>query len=105
QQAQLNRLVIEEMAEGVMVTDRQGRVRTANPAARRLLAVQGSTPPPPFQLRGVPAWRPLVQAVEQAFANPLHADVGQELSLRFDDQSSRALRLRVRFTKGRDGQA
>ena len=105
QQAQLNRLVIEEMAEGVMVTDRQGRVRTANPAARRLLAAQGSTPAPPFQLRGVPAWRPLVQAVEQAFANPLHADVGQELSLRFDDQSSRALRLRVRFTKGRDGQA
>ncbi|RZI71119.1 MAG: PAS domain-containing protein, partial [Pseudomonas sp.] len=105
QQAQLNRLVIEEMAEGVLVTDRQGRVRTANPAARRLLAVQGSTPPPPFQLRGVPAWEPLVQAVEQAFANPSHADVGHELSLRFDDQSSRALRLRVRFTKGRDGQA
>ncbi|MBC7701756.1 ATP-binding protein [Aquabacterium sp.] len=105
QQAQLNRLVIEEMTEGVMVTDRQGRVRTANPAARRLLAAQGNTSAPPFQLRGVPAWRPLVQAVEQAFANPLHADVGQELSLRFDDQSSRALRLRVRFTKGRDGQA
>ncbi|RZL00126.1 MAG: PAS domain-containing protein [Rubrivivax sp.] len=105
QQAQLNRLVIEEMAEGVMVTDRQGRVRTANPAARRLLAVQGSTGAPPFQLRGVPAWRPLVQAVEQAFANPSHADAGQEVSLRFDDQSSRALRLRVRFTKGRDGQA
>jgi two-component system sensor histidine kinase PilS (NtrC family) len=105
QQAQLNRLVIEEMAEGVMVADRKGRVRTANPAARRLLAVQGSTQEPPFQLRGVPAWRPLVQAVEQAFANPSHADVGQELSLRFDDHSSRALRLRVRFTKGRDGQA
>jgi two-component system sensor histidine kinase PilS (NtrC family) len=105
QQAQLNRLVIEEMAEGVMVTDRQGRVRTANPAARRLLAVQGSTQVPPFQLRGVPAWEPLVQAVEQAFANPLHVDVGHELNLRFDDQTSRALRLRVRFTKGRDGQA
>lgn len=105
QQAQLNRLVIEEMTEGVLVTDRQGRVRTANPAARRLLAVQGSTQAPPFQLRGVPAWEPLVQAVEQAFANPLHVDVGHELNLRFDDQTSRALRLRVRFTKGRDGQA
>ncbi|MDE2400368.1 MAG: histidine kinase [Burkholderiales bacterium] len=105
QQAQLNRLVIEEMAEGVMVTDRLGSVRTANPAARRLLAVQGSTPPPPFQLRGVPAWEPLVQAIEQTFANPSRADDGQELQLRFDDQSRRALRLRVRFTQGRDGKA
>ena len=105
QQAQLNQLVIEEMVEGVLVTDRKGRVRTANPAARRLLAGHGSTQPPPFQLRGVPEWKPLIQAVEQAFANPVNSDSGQELSLRFDDQSSRALRLRVRFTHGRDGQA
>jgi two-component system sensor histidine kinase PilS (NtrC family) len=37
QQGQLNRLVIEEMQDGVLVVDRSGRVRAANPAARRLL--------------------------------------------------------------------
>jgi len=103
QQAQLNRLVIEEMSEGVMVADRQGRVRTANPAARRLLSAHGLVPPAPFQLRGVPAWQGLIKAVELALGNPLRAEEGQEVKLQFDDQSQRDLRLRVRFTRGKGG--
>ncbi len=103
QQAQLNRLVIEEMSEGVMVVDRQGRVRTANPAARRLLAAQGLVPPAPFQLRGVPAWASLIRAVEQALGNQHRAEEGQDVKLQFDDQSQRDLRLRVRFTRGKGG--
>ncbi len=103
QQAQLNRLVIEEMSEGVMVVDRQGRVRTANPAARRLLAAQGLVSPAPFQLRGVPSWADLITAVEKALGNPQRAEDGQEVKLQFDDQTQRELRLRVRFTKGKGG--
>lgn len=103
QQAQLNRLVIEEMSEGVMVVDRQGRVRTANPAARRLLAAQGLVPPAPFQLRGVPSWAGLIAAVERGLGNPQRAEDGQEVKLQFDDQTQRELRLRVRFTKGKGG--
>lgn len=99
QQAELNRLVLEEMAEGVMVVDRRGRVRTANPAARRLLSAHGIASTAPFQLRGVPAWQPLVEAVEGAISRPLQAEGGQEIRLRFDDQSQRELRLRVRFTR------
>lgn len=99
QQAELNRLVLEEMAEGVMVVDRRGRVRTANPAARRLLSAHGIASSAPFQLRGVPAWLPLVQAVEGAMSRPLQAEGGQELRLRFDDHTQRELRLRVRFTR------
>ena len=68
QQAQLNRLVIEEMEDGVLVVDRAGKVRAANPAARRLLAPAGTSRAAPFQLRGVPAWGALVRAVERAFA-------------------------------------
>lgn len=98
QQAELNRLVLEEMAEGVMVVDRRGRVRTANPAARRLLSAHGIASTAPFQLRGVPAWLPLVEAVERALSQPLQAEGGQEVRLRFDDHSQRELRLRVRFT-------
>lgn len=99
QQAELNRLVLDEMTEGVMVVDRRGRVRTANPAARRLLSAHRIASNAPFQLRGVPAWQPLVEAVERAIKHPLQAEGGQELRLRFDDQSQRELRLRVRFTR------
>lgn len=100
QQAQLNRLVMEEMSEGVLVVDRKGHVRSANPAARRLLSSQGLTPSAPFQLRGLPAWQGLVQAVDHAVSAPLQAETGQEVLLRFDDGSRRDLRVRVRFTRG-----
>jgi two-component system, NtrC family, sensor histidine kinase PilS len=105
QQAQLNKLVIEEMGEGVMVVDRKGRVRTANPAARKLLSVQGLAPPAPFQLRGVPAWRGLIKAVELAVGNPQRADQGQDTQLIFDDQLTRDLRVRVRFTRSPESRA
>ena len=52
QQAQLNRLVIEEMQDGVLVVDRRGRVRAANPAARRCWRRAACAAPPPFQLHG-----------------------------------------------------
>ena len=42
QQALLNRLVIEEMADGVLVVDRELRVRATNPAARSLLTIRPS---------------------------------------------------------------
>lgn len=99
QQARLNRLVIEEMTEGVMVVDRQGRVRTANPAARRLLSAQGATPQAPFVLHGVPAWAPLTRAISRGHHESGAADNGQELTLRFDDHSTRDLRVRLRFTR------
>jgi len=102
QQAQLNRLVIEELPEGVLVVDRQGQVRTANPAARRLLSAHGQTPPPPFQLQGVPAWSPLVSAIEQAFGGPIRLNDSREILLTFDDQTRRGLRLRPKFTRNRD---
>ena len=104
-QAQLNKLVIDEMSEGVLVVDRRGRVRTANPSARRLLSAQGSAPQPPFPLTGVPAWRALIEAIELAMANPGRAEVGQEVTLHFDDRSLRELRLRMRFIRGRGAQA
>jgi two-component system, NtrC family, sensor histidine kinase PilS len=105
QQVQLNRLVIEEMPEGMLAVDRQGRVRTANPSARRLLSAHGSVQAPPFQLRGVPAWQPLVQAIEQAFAQPHRQDDSREILLTFDDQTRRGLRMRLKFTRTHEPQA
>ena len=111
QQAQLNRLVIEEMQDGVLVVDRRGRVRAANPAARRLLAPNGLSRPAPFQLRGVPAWDALVKTVERAFVEASWPEAGRDVVLQFETGSvsslgaQRTLRARVRFTRKRETQA
>ena len=101
QQAQLNRLVIEEMTDGVLVVDRAGKVRAANPSARRLLAPEGTSRAAPFQLRGVPAWGPLVRAVERAFAEAAWPEAGRDVQVQFTPESHRTLRVRVRFTRKR----
>jgi two-component system, NtrC family, sensor histidine kinase PilS len=105
QQAQLNRLVIEEMQDGVLVVDRRGRVRAANPSARRLLAPTGISRPAPFQLRGVPAWGALVKTVERAFMEAVWPEAGRDVVLEFDPATQRTLRVRIRFTRQRDVQA
>jgi two-component system sensor histidine kinase PilS (NtrC family) len=102
QQAALNRLVIEEMEDGVLVVDRGGKVRAANPAARRLLAPEGMSRAAPFQLRGVPAWGALVDAVERAFAEASWPEAGRDVPLQFAPDSHRTLRVRVRFTRKRE---
>ena len=105
QQAQLNRLVIEEMQDGVLVVDRKGRVRAANPAARRLLAPERHVPD-----RAVPAARRagLGRAgrdVERAFGEASWPAAGRDVVLKFDDQLHRTLRVRIRFTRRREPQA
>ena len=104
QQAQLNQLVIEEMQDGVLVVDRRGRVRAANPAARRLLAAGGIGRAAPFQLRGVPAWEGLVRTVERAFSEATWPAGGRDVALAFEQQPQRTLRVRVRFTRRQEPQ-
>lgn len=104
QQAQLNRLVIEEMTDGVLVVDRRARVRAANPAARALLAPDGLTKPAPFQLQGEPAWSALSTAVEQAFASGEWPESARLIRLQFANDRSRTVQLRARFTRRRNGE-
>jgi two-component system, NtrC family, sensor histidine kinase PilS len=99
QQAQLNRLMIEEMQDGVLVVDRKGRVRAANPAARRLLAPQGMCHPAPFRMRGVPEWDRLVSTVDQALSDGYSPEEGSDVPLHFDGGVRRTLRVRIRFTR------
>lgn len=103
QQAQLNRLVIDEMADGVLVIDRRARVRTANPAARRLLVEQGLGRAAPFQLQDDPAWAELASVVLQAFDAGRWPAGGRDLTLNFGSGHKRTLRLRARFTRPRTG--
>jgi two-component system sensor histidine kinase PilS (NtrC family) len=101
QQAQLNRLVIEEMVDGVLVIDRRARVRAANPAARRLLALQGLGGAAPFQLQDEPAWVELSAMVERAFDEGRWPEGARDLTLHFPNGMKRTLRLRARFTRPR----
>jgi two-component system sensor histidine kinase PilS (NtrC family) len=99
QQARLNHLVIEEMQDGVLVVDRRGQVRAANPSARALLVPHGLATPAPFQLRGVPSWQALVFTVEDAFVEGGWPEEGRDAQLSFDDGSTRTVRVRIRFTR------
>jgi two-component system sensor histidine kinase PilS (NtrC family) len=98
QQVQLNRLVIEEMTDGVMVIDRRGRVRAANPAARRLLAPFGVGPAAPFRLDDEPVWAALMARVAAAFDAGDWPRHGHDVALPFSAANTRTLRLRGRFT-------
>lgn len=104
QQVALNRLVIDEMSDGVMVIDRGARVRAANPAARRLLAAQGVGPAAPFQLQDEPAWAALMTQVLSAFEAGDWPRHGHDVSLPFSAALTRTLRLRARFTRERANQ-
>ena len=101
QQAQLNRLVIEEMADGVLVVDRRLQARAANPAARALLVDQGLGPQAPFNLDQRSAWGGLHQAAQQALAEGQWPEAGQDVTLVFGEGHTRTLRLRVRFMRSR----
>jgi two-component system sensor histidine kinase PilS (NtrC family) len=101
QQAQLNRLVIEEMADGVLVVDGQLRVRAANPAARGLLVDQGLSPPAPFSLDQRAVWSGLSKAVARALADGDWPEAGRDLSIAFGQGHVRTLRMRVRFMRRR----
>jgi two-component system sensor histidine kinase PilS (NtrC family) len=101
QQAQLNRLVIEEMSDGVLVVDRRARVRAANPAARTLLAASGMADPAPFPLHANDAWSTLQAAVERAFEQGAWPESAREVRLMFDEGHARTLQVRARFTRRR----
>lgn len=99
QQAQLNRLVLEEMADGVIVVDRRSRLRATNPAARVMLGLKLHTQPTPLSLQAEPAWRKLLEAVEQAFALGHWPDGARELRLGADGGLQRLVQVRARFTR------
>ena len=101
QQAQLNRLVIEEMADGVLVVDHRLLVRAANPAARALLVDQGLGPQAPFMLDRAPAWADLLKAAQQALEQGVWPDAGRDVLMTFVEGHSRTLRMRVRFMRSR----
>ncbi len=107
QQTLLNRLVIEEMADGVLVVDRRGRVRAINPAARQLLGPAGLAMAVPSPLADEPGLQPLHRALDQAYAEGSWPAAARALALQLADGEQRMLQVRARFTRrsgiGADG--
>ena len=100
-QIQVNELVVATLAGGVLVTDSKGFVRSANPAARRLLAALETSYPLPFRLEVQTAWQPLVELMQHTFAQQL-AQEGQ-ISLVHPSLNARRLQVRSRLTESSDG--
>ena len=80
-QAQVNQLVIDTLADGVLVVDADGQVHAANPAARELLGAGLSSPTGLSWLPAEPAWGPLVGLAQRTFAarSPQAADLAIQL--------------------------
>ena len=98
QQTQLNRLVIEEMTDGVLVVDRRGKVRAVNPAAHVLLGASRSLIPQQA-LGAVPGLAPLQEAIAQAYEQGAWPDGARELTVPTVDGGQRTLQVRARFTR------
>jgi two-component system, NtrC family, sensor histidine kinase PilS len=102
-QAQINELVIESLIEGVMVVDRHGVVRHANPAARRMLL--GDTPHEgaSLLLGGRDNWRSLAVLVESTFAQGMA--IQAEVRIDIDHLTVHRLFVRTRPASNQDDQA
>ena len=99
-QRQVNALVIESLPDGVLIVDRDGLVRSANPAAQRLLAAQPEQAAPLESLQHEAAWQPLLQLMQASFAQ----GQGQEadVAIRFAGQGPRRIHVNTRPTNPQD---
>jgi two-component system, NtrC family, sensor histidine kinase PilS len=95
-QTQVNELIIETLADGVLVIDEAGLVRATNPAAQRLLGGDDAVHATPFLLTAHAGWQPLVEQARLTFLKrtPQLADV----SMGDDPQLLRQVHVRTRLT-------
>ncbi|MEO5660532.1 MAG: ATP-binding protein, partial [Polaromonas sp.] len=100
-QSQVNELVIATLADGVLVMEANGTVRSANPAARRLLTAQDIAYPAPFSLAAQAAWQPLTELVQRTFAQQSAQEAS--IHLAHPGLNARRLHARSRLTPSQDG--
>ena len=99
-QTQVNELVIETLVDGVLVIDANGIVRSANPAARRLLATRDVMRMAPFVLATDAAWQPLVETMRLTFQRGLPQQA--EVSLECSSNAARRLHVRTRLASAHE---
>ena len=99
-QAQVNELVIENLGDGVLVVGADGRVRAANPAARKQLGNVGMATDEPLMLTAHAPWQPLADLARLTFTTEL----SQRADVAIDDGvgSPRRVQVRTRLTAAQD---
>lgn len=95
-QSLVNNLVIETLADGVLVVDAAGVVHAANPAARGMLGSDLEVTPRVFGLADHPAWVQLADLVRLTFEG--HVVDGTEIILHHEDQAASQLKVRTERT-------
>ena len=100
-QTQVNELVIDTLADGVLVVDTNGVVRAANPASMRLLAPESAARSAPFVLASEITWQPLTELAHLTFE--LRSPQQAEVSLEYVSRPSRRLQVRTRLAASPDG--
>jgi two-component system sensor histidine kinase PilS (NtrC family) len=102
-QAQVNELVIENLGDGVLVVGADGRLRTANPAARKQLGEAQSAGSLPVLLTQHLPWHPLAELARLTFTT----ETSQRADVAIDDGvgSPHRLQVRTRLTAAHDDPA
>lgn len=94
-QSRVNELVIESLADGILVVDRSRTVRAANPAARAMLDWARPARRAPFSLDSEPGWQVLARLAESAFKQVVVGDT--EVELRHPGMPPCRVRARIRM--------
>ena len=101
-QAQVNELVIETLADGVLVVDSKCRVLAANPAAQLLLGFGNADRKTRFALTAQPRWQQIVALAQTTFVQR-RPQVG-EMSLEQERGDVRRVHVRARLTAAHEKQ-
>lgn len=100
-QTHVNELVIDALADGVVVLDTRGIARAVNPAARLLLGADDRRTP--LQLDHEPGWSDLLALAQKTFAE--EAPQTADIRVQHRGKSPRRVRVRTRMTQAPEVQA
>lgn len=100
-QRQVNELVIESLTDGILVVDRRGSVRAANPAAGLLLGADRAFRAPSFDLASLTGWQGLVDLMNQSFAR--NGAQQADVVIHHAGQGPSRLRVRTQLTATEGG--
>ncbi len=94
-QALVSDMVVQTLAEGVMVADASGVVRSSNPAGRRLLGLSELHHHTAFMLAADPEWSPLALLMRQTFST--QSAQQSDVTLQAPGAPAKQLRVRTRL--------
>lgn len=101
-QAEVNERIIESLTEGVLVVDRHGVVRNANPAAQTMLMGDQYPHAAKLLLSARAEWMELSRLVDRTFMTG--QELESEVQITADDIATQRLFARTRLTNAQTGQ-